>query len=82
MTQANPKYAIGQPVFDGASQMLTKIVKIEAEANNDPDDGWLYLVDTNVPLDPTGDRAFPDRWRNDFEICLPEDRARLTPFNY
>jgi hypothetical protein len=80
-------YEINDVVFDGPSQQETTIVEISI-VTNDPDDkdsgvyAYHYRVDDNVPLDPTGDEAFPDRWRCDFEICAPADKATLIPFSY
>jgi hypothetical protein len=76
-----PKYETGQKVFDGPSQRIATIVEVTCKKIDDEDDCY-YRLDDSVPINPTGDKAFPDRWRNDFEICLPEDRAKLKNFTY
>ena len=78
-TQAKPRaiYQVGQTVYDRASKREAAIV---ARANSE--DEFNYELDSTVPLNPTGNGAFPDRWRHAGEICSPDDPARLADFNY
>jgi hypothetical protein len=77
-----PKYLVGHRVYDGASARVAVIVEVVGKTYEDGDADYYYRLDDTVPLNPTGDKAFPDRWRNDFEICLPVERAKLKDFKY
>lgn len=71
-------FKIGQAVYDRPSGLMTTVVEIEHVA------GWTspgYRVADNVPIDPTGDGAFGDRWRNDFEL-LAEAPNGKDDFDY
>jgi hypothetical protein len=69
----------GERVFDLPSKTETTIVEVV----HDRVEGPLYRVDDNVPLDPTGDGAFPTRWRHQGEVCAPSRAAvRLRTFAY
>lgn len=66
-------YTKDERVFDRASGLEANIV----ETAND-----CYLLDDSVPLDPTKDGAFSDRWRNEYEICRLDAPERTQPFMY
>lgn len=79
------KYKVGDVVFDGPSQMETTIAVVKTDPDHRASDdvgGYFYELADNVPLNPTGDGAFPDRWRNTYEICKPEDKQHLKDFIY
>lgn len=63
---AKSRWKVGDRVFDMPSQSDRTIIA----RRRDEDDGE-YIYEVDAPPDPTGDGAFPDGWRNDFEIGAP-----------
>lgn len=69
--KTEPLYTVGQTVHDLPSERTAKITKVA-----DFEGAKFYTLDKSVPLDATGDGAFPNRNRLASEICLPADAAR------
>lgn len=68
----------GDLVIDLPSRRLATILEHTILGDN-----HLYTLSDDVPLDPTGDGAFPTRGRNSAEICLPEHVVEaLKGFDY
>lgn len=71
-------FPVGSQIWDLPSGRVATIVTA--------DPGGYYTLSTDVPLDPTGDGAFPTRNRCEHELCSSSDTATIqanTPFtNY
>lgn len=86
-----PIRAVGDKVFDMPSQRVQTITRVNIffeedfvnEDPRDPNEDTCQLVsvyyDVTGPLDPTGDGAFPNSGRNDFEVCDPD---KTLPLQY
>lgn len=73
-------YTVDQIVLDLVSRRLATIVSVDrAEEASE-----CVTLDTSIPLDPTGDGAFPTRGRNLTEIVpLTENQLSvLVEFDY
>ena len=86
-----PIFAIGDKIFDMPSQTIQTVKEVmmdieECFVNEDKDDPdesrchkvMLHYRVTGKP-NPTGDGAFPNSWRCDFEVCA-EDKT--LPLDY
>jgi hypothetical protein len=70
-------YNVGDIVYDRASKRVATIVERNIEELGDEVFTSFYLLDDSVPLDPTGDGVFLDRWRCESELCDPEDHKAI-----
>lgn len=61
-------YLLGRRMFDLPSGLECWIVEVDFDTI-DGERQYYVRVDSSIPLDPTRDGAFPDRWRNPFEVC-------------
>ncbi len=69
-------FTIHQYVWDLASGMRSRVVQVRGA-------GAFYLLDHNIPLDPTGDGAFPSRWRLCSELSFTKPtQDQLDDFVY
>lgn len=69
-----PVYTVGQTVFDLPSAQCAVIQKVDLLPGCKG--AKVYELDASVPLNPTGDDAYNDRYRLSNEICLPVNAAR------
>lgn len=69
-------FKVGDRIFDRASGSDVTVLKVTI-------DGSGVIYDTDAKPDATGDGAFPDGGRNEFEVCALDDmKTRNSEFLY
>ena len=69
-------FKVGDKVFDIPSQRVCTVIGVNIEFDAGE---WLVFYTVDAPNDPTGDGAFPDGGRNDYEVCEPD---KTLPLDY
>ena len=71
-----PLFKVGDRIFDRASNAEVTVLGIHFDETD-------IVYETDAKPDATGDGAFPDGHRNDFEVCAIDDtQTRNSEFIY